>query len=117
MVAFPPDAYILAVPKLDVSEVATNAKTFVALAVAPELTFNMSEVVKSDIVSVPASTLKVSAPAPPDSSSFSAPPVRLSFPAPPYRRSKPPSEVIMSLPVPPLRISTPAPPVIVNPSL
>ena len=73
------------------SEVATNAKTFVALAVAPELTFNMSEVVKSDIVSVPASTLKVSAPAPPESSSFSAPPVRLSFPPPPYRRSKPPS--------------------------
>ena len=71
--------YIFAVPELDVSEVATNAKTFVALAVAPELTFNMSEVVKSDIVSVPASILKVSAPAPPDSSSFSAPPVRLSF--------------------------------------
>ena len=115
--AFPPDAYIFAVPKLDVSEVATNAKTFVALAVAPELTFNMSEVVKSDMVSVPASTLKVSAPAPPDSSSFSAPPVRLSFPPPPYRRSKPPSEVIISLPVPPLRISTPAPPVMVNPSL
>ena len=107
MVAFPPDAYMLAVPKLDVSEVATNAKTFVALAVAPELTFNMSEVVKSDIVSVPASTLKVSAPAPPESSSFSAPPVRLSFPAPPYRRSNPPSEVIISLPVLPLKMSTP----------
>ena len=58
---------MLAVPKLDVSEVATNAKTFVALAVAPELTFSMSEVVKSDIVSVPKSTLKVSAPAPPES--------------------------------------------------
>ena len=59
----------------------------------------MSEADRSVIVSLPASTLKVSEP---------APPVIMSLPAPP---------VIISTPSPPMIVSIPSPPVMVNPSV
>ena len=63
----PPPVAVLkfATPSLVVALVATKAEISTASAGAPELTIKISFVVKSVIVSVPPSTLKVSAPSPP----------------------------------------------------
>ena len=59
----PATEFIVAVPEFLVAEVAVKELTFVAFAVAPELTTSMSlPVPRSVIVSVPESTLNVSFP-------------------------------------------------------
>ena len=92
MIVPPPEAAVrLAVPELVVLEVAVNEFISAAFSIAPELTTKISlPVPKSDTLSVPESTLKVSSP---------ALPVRLSLPAPPVIISFPPFPVIISAPV------------------
>ena len=80
---------MLAVPELLVPDVATKVETLEALTVAPLETIITSLVVKSEMVSTPASILNVSAPAPPINISLLAPPVILSLPLPPVTWSTP----------------------------
>ena len=87
-------------PLLLVPEVAVNPTILVALAVAPEVTTNSSSSVpleppKSDIISEPESTLKVSLP---------PLPVMVSDPTPPVRSSAPASPTMISSPSIPLRV-------------
>ena len=105
-----PRAVIDAVPALLVDAVAVQTPAADALAVAPADTTRMSEPSpRSEIVSVPESTLKVSLPVPPTCVSFPAPPVRISVPRPPTRMSFPICPLRVSFPSPPITISSPSP--------
>ena len=86
-----PGVVRLAVPALELAEVAVQARPTVAVAVAPELTTRMSAppVPRSVMVSVPAATVKVSMPVPPVRESLPSPPTRVSAPVPPIRVSAP----------------------------
>ena len=88
-----------------VSAVATKSVMPVACAFALFETMRISPEVRSVMVSVPPSTLKVS---------LSAFPVSESSPAPPAIISVPPPPVMISLPLPPLIVSPADPPSILR---
>ena len=105
--------------------VATKPVMPVTLREAPFEITTISPVVKSVIISVPESMLKVSLPAPPVSESLFAPPVMVSAPSPPEMISSPipPAKIssfaaplIISAALPPVILSTAEPPVRVNAS-
>ena len=105
--------------------VAVKAVIPVTFRVAPLEILIISPLVKSVILSVPESILKVSSPFPPVKVSLLAPPVISSAPSPPEMTSSPipPTKIssfaaplIISAELPPVILSTADPPVRVNAS-